>query len=517
MLKKPKIIAVLCGESAIFCLAEGMETKFRVFCPTLDFVDKTDLMSLMQRYSEAPLYIMLDNPEQTYNSQRLPGVGSFSIAKLASRRLERDFNPDDIKGAVNYGRDKSGRKDWRFLFVNMPMTEELKSWMDFLGKFPNPMMGVYFLPLETLHLVRQVRKGKDKKKKGAKAAGDEKKWLFLSLTQKTGGIRQIILEDDSVFFTRYVRYQVNAAPESIAGVIEQEMANTIDYLRRLSYTDKDTTRAIVVASNEIKHSLADSEFGGIKTEIYSPYELSMQAGLAGACRLDDKYTDILAAVAFLNAKPVLRLFTETVKKNYRLYFAAKLARYASVLMVPTFFAVTGYVGWSILQSKDDVVRLENKKAAATQAYNAAIAQKRDITEEKAKEILSAAAVYSELASRGGSTPRTMTDRMAAAKQSVAKIKDFKWGYSPAETGGRGGAPSPASESFRISLDFVNAGGSPESLFGNFEEFSRAVNKQFEGYDIQYSKLPDRLTFNNKTDVVPVNITVTQKSEEDKRR
>lgn len=536
MLKKPKIIVIICGEAAIFCLVEGVETKFRIFCPTLDYLEKTDLGALMRRYSATPLYILLDSPEQTFASQRLPGVGSFAIGKLADRRLERDYHSDDIKGAVNYGRDKSGRKDWRYLFANMPLTDELEKWMEHLSGYANPMMGVFLLPLEAISLIKQIDKNdiltqkKDKKKKKkkkskaaiAKAARSsvdkevsqetKKKWLFLNLTQKTGGIRQIIFEDGNVYFTRYVRFQLNAAAETIAGVIEQEMVNTIDYLRRLSFTDKDTMRAVVVASNEVKNSLGDSDFGGVDTDLYSPYELSVRAGLNGACRIDDKYTDILLAVSFLNAKPTLRLFTDEVRKNYQLFMGGQLARYAGIVMVPAFFLLTVYGTWNIFSSKKEVERLENRKAAATQNYNGSAALKKNLTEEQAKEILAVATIYTELQSKGEASPREMIGRLAAAKQSVAKIKDVTWLYAPADDGSGNRKSRGASETLRVSLDFVNAGGSPESLFSNFEDFTRTVNGRFDGYRVEYSKLPDKLTFNNKTDVVPVTITITQKEE-----
>ena len=534
MIKKPKIIVILCGEAAIFCLTEGMETRFRIFCQSPEYVDKTDLPKLLAKYAGAPVYILLDSPELTVNKHVLPGVSSLAIAKLAQRRLERDFNEDDLKCAVNCGRESGGRKDWRYLFVNMPMTSDLTRWMDFLLQFPNPIMGLHFLPMEAKRLAEQIRLADNKKVKRKKkvktktAAKPEikdsnkdkekgKEWLFLSLTQKTGGVRQIIFEDGQLFFTRYVRYPLHAAPETVAGVIEQEMANTVDYLRRLSYTDKDSTRAVVATSNEIKASLADSDFGGIETAIYTPYELSLKIGLTGACRIDDKYTDILAAVAFISSKPTVRIFTDKTVKSYRMAMGAKVAKVASIATVPLFLGLCGYYSMDIMKSKDEALKLENKKASLTKQYNADANRVQSIDQEEEKAILSAAAVYSDLQSEPQPTPLVITQKMAGAPLSSAKIKDMKWSYAPADKQGRG-ARKEAQENLRISLDFYNSGGSAESLFNNFEEFSRNVGAQFqEGYMVEYSKLPDKLTFNNKTDVVPVTITVRSGEEEKGRR
>ncbi|MET0155587.1 MAG: hypothetical protein ABW189_05735 [Rickettsiales bacterium] len=519
MAQKSKIIAILCGETAIFCLADGMETKFRVFCASPDQAEKTELPKLMARHPSAPVYILLDSPELTVTRHSLPGVSSMAIGKLASRRLERDFAEDDIKCAVNAGREKDGRKDWRFLFVNAPMTPDVKGWMQFIMQFSNPVMGMYFLPLEALHLAEKIRRSKnnpkdgrkkaaDAKKKTSNGADEDKKWFFLSLTQKTGGIRQIVFEDGQLFFTRYVRYPSHAAPESVAGVIEQEMANTVDYLRRLSYTDKDSTRAVVATSSEIKRALAGSAFGGIDTDVMTPYELSMKIGLSGACRIDDKYTDVLAATSFATSKPVMRVFTDDIAKNYRLVIGAKAAHYASVAMVPLFLGLCGFYGREIILSKQQTLSLENKKSGVAKEYNAALAQAQTIDKEQEKTILAAAAIYSELQSAPQPSPLLLSEKFAGASLVSAKIKEMKWSYSgDSDEKTKGPARAPA-ETMRIGLDFYNSGGSAESLFSNFETFSRNVSEQFaEGYVVEYSKLPDKLTFNNKTDVVPVTITV----------
>ena len=61
----------------------------------------------------------IDSIDQVFVQQTLPPVSSMSVQKLINRRLEREFKPEDIKGALVLGKEKTGRKDWNFLMVSV--------------------------------------------------------------------------------------------------------------------------------------------------------------------------------------------------------------------------------------------------------------------------------------------------------------------------------------------------------------------------------------------------------------
>lgn len=527
MAVKHTITVIISGESAIFCLMNGTEIKYRVFCANLDHAPRTELPDMLHKFPLAPVYVLVDTPEQNYTRQSMPGVSAMGISKLVNKRLTRDYPEEDLKGAIACGREKTGRRDWQYLFVHAPMTDDLRDWLGFLAKKSNPFMGIFLLPLESAHMIRTLRKAeeKDKKKRGDKAVKGKKggkskeetaEWTFLSLTQKSGGIRQIVFRNDQVFFTRYVRYQINSVPEVLAGVIEQEMVNTTDYLRRLSYNENEEARALIVTSNEIKTALSGGEIAGMRADIYSPYEFSVKTGLAGVCRLEDKYADILAAAIFLKYKPHLKLFTPPLKKNNTIYNAGKVMRYAAASLVPVFFAVSGYLGWSILNVKEEAAGLENRKVTLNKQMKEEINASEKVDKEKAERVLSGVALYQELDKQSSAAPETILKALASVNDPSMRVNNLRWNYTPAEKRGRGFTEE--SEKAQVSLDFYNQGQSPDSLFNNFELFTQKVSGAFEEYDVQYSKLPDRLTFDSTTNIVPVTLTILRKDEDgDKKR
>lgn len=521
MSSKHTISVIINGESAIFSLNVGTQVKQRAYCSSHENYAKSDAPDLFAKNPDAQVYVLLDTAEQNFTRQSMPGVSSVAVAKLVNKRLLRDYPADDLKGAVNCGREKVGRKDWRYLFVQAPYTEDVTKWLSNFEKLCNPFMGVYLLPLEARYIAKMLQKSLLKSgKSGVNKKGNAKKnqaeptWTFLSLTQKSGGIRQVVLHHDHVYFTRYVRYPQNAVSDVISGVIEQEMLNTIDYLRRLSFKDDEMARAVIIASNEVKASLAGKEIAGMDALVYSPYEFSVITGMTGACRLDDKYADILCAITFLAHKPTLKLFTPALKKNNGIYLFSRALRISSMIMAPLFIGISAYLGWSIYSLKDSIAVLEDKKVMLNKRMKEEESASEHIDKEQATKIISSVSVWRSLRENTVSSPKILLNHVSNINDSSIKIKNFRWNYVPAEKRGRGSIEER--ESAQLSLDFFNKGKSPESLFKNFDLFSTRMNTEFSDHTVQYSRLPDKLAFDSSTSVVPVNITISP-ADEKKRR
>lgn len=518
------IFVIISGESAIFSLNDGTSVKSRAYCASADHYAKSNAPELFSKYPNARISILLDTPDQNFTHQQMPGVSSMSISKLVNKRLARDYPEDDFKGAICCGREKTGRKDWRYLYVHAPKTPEIEVWLKYFEKLSNPFVGIFLLPLEARCMIQSLNKvlEKDRKSKNQKSKEKIKDvtedkpsdvWTFLSLTQKSGGIRQVVLKGENVYFTRFVRFPQNAVPDVIAGVIEQEIVNTIDYLRRLSFHENDAARAIIIASNEIKAAIGAKDIAGMKSIAFSPYEFSVKIGMSGACRLDDKYADILSAVTFATRKPTLRIFTPTLKTHNSAHKTNTFLKVAAACMTPVFLGVAGYLSWSAYSLKDDISRLESKKVTLNRQMREENEVSEEIDQEKAAKIISAISVWKELKETVRSSPQKMLKHLAIMSHESIKIKNIRWSYVPAEQRGRG--QTSERESAQISIDFYNKDKSPESLFSSFELFSRNMNEEFSDYNIQYSRLPDRLTFESETNIVPVNITIAQRDEDER--
>src|SRR5690606_29336633 len=145
------------------------------------------------------------NMDQSYVHHTLPPVSSLSIAKIIKRRLERDFMPQDIKGALSQGRSKKGRKEWHYLFMSVANAPPISTGVDYCLDKPNLLQGMNLLPVEAegrgkcmdkLLAGEGMKPSRRKSRKDTEeGAAEPAKWHLIVSHQKVGGFRQIVLKN----------------------------------------------------------------------------------------------------------------------------------------------------------------------------------------------------------------------------------------------------------------------------------------------------------------------------------
>jgi hypothetical protein len=190
---------------------------------------------------------------------------------------------------------------------------------------------------------------------------------------KTGGFRQVVLRDNKLVFTRMAQYSPNEKPSVMAGNVEQEIKNTIEYLKRLSFSQGSELHIITIIGEEIKNNINSNIFNATSCVLLTPYEAATLLKIEDAILSADKFTDIFLSCAFLQYKKhCLKLMSETIKQMEKLYQAIFLSKIAACFAVIALLGYSGYNGYSgfVAQSsleekkneiKQSLVRLENFK------------------------------------------------------------------------------------------------------------------------------------------------------------
>ncbi|TAE33657.1 MAG: hypothetical protein EAY65_04620 [Alphaproteobacteria bacterium] len=363
-------------DGAILSYTEHKIVVRRLFSPEPHDKASETFRELLAQYPEAPIYLLGDVVDQSYVRHTLPPVSVLGVNKIIQRRLARDFSSEDLKGAISLGREKSGRKDWNFLLVSLSSKGVIGEWCAMLYELPNRFKGVYLAPVEcelfAPIIAQGVANGTIKKEGGApkkrsalrkpkKAPSDSKTaneatapivnhWEIIVLHNKTGGFRQVVLKNKKLVFTRMAQSHAHEKATVQAGHVEQEVKNTIEYLKRLSFNDTATLSIMIIVGDDLKPHISPLAFQASQVSLYTPYDIAEYTDLTQCVLSGDKFCDILLCSLFLKSqKHKLRLLPDYIKKVERFYNTLSAIRIGATLTMIALALGIGAIAYDALQ------------------------------------------------------------------------------------------------------------------------------------------------------------------------
>ncbi|MCH2546091.1 MAG: hypothetical protein MK052_00570 [Alphaproteobacteria bacterium] len=433
--KKGKFILSIGDEGGILTYVQGKAVIRRLFAPTPNYSDTKAILELLQSDPKASISMLIDVMDQSYVQQSLPPVSSLSINNLIKRKMERDFAAEDLKGALRIGREKEGRKDWKYLFVTLSKSPQLEAWLDMVIELPNRFEGIYLLPVEAESFMHRIRDGlsgggKKKKKKNKKEAAPAEvvsKWQLLVAHNKVGGFRQVVLKNGKLIFARLAQPIGDNQPEVIAGNIEQEISVTTEYLKRLGYSDDQGMDVYVITSEAIKASIDSNNINATSAHIFSPHEAAQTIGLTDATEANDQFADVLLAAAFATAKKhALKLETPTQEKLNKLYKGLMAVTAAAALAVIGGVGAIIYFGIMVPEAKKEISNNERQLKTVQQEMDKVKEQEKGLPDnlEKITDLVGMHQLLNDL----GFSPEDAINRLkfVSANNEHVLIQSIKW-------------------------------------------------------------------------------------------
>lgn len=566
------------SEGAALTLMKGKKLDQRFFAKSPTATDIQYIRDLLNRYPGVPVQIINDTMDQSYVQQSLPAVSALNIGKLVKKRLERDFSETDLKQAMPLGRTSRGRKDWNYMFISTPMAPPLSTWIEFINSFPNRILGIYLYPIETTNFIKALDKeihGKKKKVKEVKVKEEKKeplaapvkqepvaeeleiksdpevaapnieledfhdtpleegaegeepveepvvaepaKWQLLVTDNKVSGYRQVVLKNDKIIFTRLIQHTKEHRADVIAGMIEQEILNTIEYLRRLSFTEDSVLDVFIILRAEIKQSLEASNLNATSVTIITPNETADLLKIENAAQETDRFVDTLFSAFFsIKNRPTLSFQPPEVAQYNQYFKVHKYAFYATCFLIPVILAYTGYLGYQVYQLKENVTISTKEKMTLEKRWQVAkdseFAQYEELSSiDDTERINNVVKLYKLLAGGTELSPLPIISDFGSIKGTNVLVKSIDWSLHEAQTTNNNRGKPPKEEfEVKFDVDFYNEGKGFEELFENFDFFVKRLENKFEAYDIQLSRLPERITFQESTDSIPVQISIRTK-------
>lgn len=482
---KASFIVVIGSDGAILTLVDTTQQVKRFFAVSPDDSGCKAFDAILQKNPDVPIYILLDTMEQSYTKQLLPAVGSLSIGKLVKKRLERDFAETDIKGAIFLERSSGKRKDWVYMFASTPSSDALESWLDYFICLPNKFMGTFMLPVEMESFVKALNHSLHIKNE---TKDSKTQWQFIVTHNKTGGFRQVILHKERVIFTRLVRPGKEVLPDIIAGNIEQEVINTTDYLRRLSLGDDEAIEIILIVSKEIKKSLESTEIRGQELTLFTPNEVAVLLGLDKFTNENDKFSDSLISAHFMGIKPILQIHNNRTFKIKKLIKSNSFASFLATLIVPCVLILGGFLSYQLFKINESVTKLRAEKVTL-EKQGKKLEQGQAYSNEFRSKVGEVATLVNIL-DKSSYVPFDSLHRLKNAHQSYTTIDTINWGYQSNLSKSK----TTIKESLSSKMDFYDVGETHEERLSNFNNFTKKIKDQFDGYVIQISDPPKRIGF-----------------------
>lgn len=481
---KYSFVLIVGDEGGILVQLQGKKVIKRLFAAAPES-DQLRLMNeLMETAPKAPILVLVDMMDQSYVRQTLPPVSSFSVGKIISRRLNKDFAADDIKGYIVIGREKSGRRDWNYLMASLANTGLLQKWLDFAVERTNSFKGIGLVPLECQTLLNLAEptilaaSGKD-------AAPTE--WHILVCHHKVGGFRQVVLKQGQLVFTRLAHIVGEPTPDVIAGNIEQELINTLEYLKRLGLQDMSRLTITIVASGEIKSVFEPKAIRAARCSFFTPYEFSEICSFKDAAKHEDHFGDVvIASWIATRRKLLLRLFTSStvMLKRIGVYIlASRAVAAAGALAILGWTGMSGMAWYEATQATE-----ESRRMVSSLSAQFAVEESNKKTLPAKMELISGIAALHRHYNKPTLDPLVMALQVNKGLDDLALVKNYHWQQMTVnDDKSSSGDKRKASADFEVTLTT-----NPEmkdEYIASAHKLVKSIGSAFPKYEITNSELP----------------------------
>jgi len=480
--RSERFVLLVGDEGAVLVYVNQRRVLRRLFAPSAQPEHVKTIVELLQAHPKVPLRLLVDVVDQQYVRHVFPPVSALGIQKLVDRRLTREFPPEDLKGALQIGREATGKREWNYLLIGLANVPPLQTWLELVLELPNMLTGVHLAPVEAQQFYPSLAGAIPQRTfEGSRAA-----WKLLVSHNKVGGFRQVVLHKEKLVFTRLAQSIDDAVAAVVAGNIEQEILNSMEYLRRFDFNDSATLEIVVIASNEVKDALDLRRFNAAGAYVLTPLEVADLLDLEQAALSADCYGDVVLASHFATTrKPSLGLMSRYGRQIHKLYQARLAGRVAAGV-------IAALIGVSLLSGLVHIVRDMGAISTATEARQALQPElaklKESIgTQDKDTSLKSAVIATMKAYETDRYTVMTFVEKLSSVLSPEVTVSTINWQRQKLDSGN-----SSTASPVMVQVEFELKGG-----FADRDQFAKAavsfvekVRAMFPEYTVTSAKLPD---------------------------
>lgn len=474
-----------------------------------------------------PILILLDTMDQTYVQQSLPPVSKMSVKGLVKRRLKREFGNIELKSSYFMGRDKNSR-EWNYMLFAFEQPDYLKEWLGWVASQPNQCLGIRSLLLELPPIIERLYAAMPKTHEG----GHE--WKFLVTHNKVSGFRQVVLRNGKMMFTR-LGQSLTGGPDVEAGLIEQEVSSTLEYLKRMGLKGPEHLALTILVGQEIKPLIDPEKIRVDATQVLTPHEAAVILSIPDTAQANDRFGDIVLGVATSQLRKAHTvLWTAPLAKIHQLHSMFPLVRSMAAVGMLGLLYFIGDAGYTMWTAKEAAEMNQSRKNAVIQETESLKAAD-DLSIREMDKIIDAADVFQTIIGKA-ITPRQFLLNASAgvnALEGRPRVISMEWVTPDAVSSSipnapvvipspKNNTPTPAAEEIPDGkvpvavhgyLDFnyaIPANIKHEVLQAHLAKMTAAMQPYFKGYTLTVGDIPG---MQRPTEILSLDFKETSQAEE----
>lgn len=477
--QRGRFVMVLGDDGAILVYMQGNTVVRRLFAPSPQPDHTAGIIELMRSQPSVPLSILVDVLDQQYVRHSFPPVSALSVSGLVRRRLDRDFQADDLKGSLPLGRDKTGRKEWNFLLIALANTELMQQWIELIIELPNELKGLYLVPVEARRYMEALKK---------KLGGAVLPWQLLVTHNKVSGFRQVVLREGRLVFTRVTQAIDDGVAAVVAGNIEQEIINTLEYLRRLGFQSAAEIELTVIAGQEVKDTLDLNRFQAGAAHVLSPLDVADMFTLQQAALHADRFGDVVMAAWFGHAgKTTLRFLTAYGERLAKLYLLRRALLAGGVLLALVLLGLSAAKVAGMMRAAAEAGRFEQQRRPLA----AQVRTVKDSLEGLDKNVAFKTAVVNvyDAYIKTAHTPLQFVEQLAPLLPAEIRVLKYSWSQQAAGESGAPPAPAEGPLEIKVELEFTGHYQDVETLTNAVDRSIAELKEKMPDYTISAGTYP----------------------------
>jgi hypothetical protein len=530
--RKPTQFQLLIGdEGAILCFINKGKLETRLFAPSADSKEAAEFSLALDRHPDVPIVLVLDVMDLEFKQQFLPPVNRYTVVNLARSKMKREYDRNTLFGPRLMYRKMEGKREWVFLFCSCPISPVIAAWQALIQKHQNTLQSHMFLPLESQRLMQNpvfVNHRPVRAEKEMLVLRDH--WQIMVSHHKISGFRQLVFRNGQMLLTRLINADQEKFADVISGTVEQEIHNTVDYLKRMVEETEIHFDVVIVAEREITQHTDHRRIGADKVQLFTPYEFARYIGLDESFAKDgDRFNDIVLSGALAFSIPLLPMHIPETQRLVWMALAAQSSGFISQCLGVMLILQLLYAGYSTYSLNTAVSDAKDKAEKAQDNWDL-FRKNNPIDIDKAYGVTEAVKLY-KLLTENNIDPLTFLRQFKRLEGGEIIVRNFSWKRSGAgasdaskteKTSTRtskkagGTAVDTASANAKgfptmqanLDIRFMNTGSGFQGLFASFDVFTARLLDEFKDYNVDYTRALDQISFTASSDSLPAKVSVS---------
>jgi hypothetical protein len=233
------------------------------------------------------------------------------------------------------------------------------------------------------------------------------------------------MRDGKLVFTRVTQAIDDAIPAVISGNIEQEVINTVEYLRRLGFHDSGTLDAYVISSPDVRDALDMKRFNFGSSTVLTPLDVAELLDLEQAALSADRFGDVVMASAICRMnKRLLKLSTAYADKLAKFYLINRGMQAVAALAALALIGLGAQNIMGVLQDKKHIAETELKRQGLQEALNRGKSTVSQLNKDVAFKTAVVAVHDAYFKTRV--TPLDFLGKLTGALSPEHRVTEFEW-------------------------------------------------------------------------------------------